>query len=114
MSASSRCCAPSCRFALEKAPRGVAGLDDARARGPQVVELCEQLGLQPLVIDGEARGGADVPCELLLGDGATRMNDEGDLPAVANDRCDNPVRPGDGAGTTLPAPSMKRSDAPIG
>ena len=32
--------------------------------------------------------------QVLLGDGPTRMNDDRDLPAVANDRCDNPVRPG--------------------
>ena len=47
---------------LEKAADAVAGLDDARAGGLQVVEPCEELGLEPLVIDGEARGGADLPC----------------------------------------------------
>jgi hypothetical protein len=57
------------------------------------MEPREELGLEPLVIDSEARGGADLPCEVLLGDGPTRMSDDRDLPAVANDRCDNPVRP---------------------
>ena len=57
------------KVTLEQAPGGIAGLDDAGAGGPQVMELREQLRLEPLVLHREARGRADVPCELLLGDG---------------------------------------------
>jgi hypothetical protein len=48
---------------------GVPGLDDASAGCPHVVQLCEQVCLEPLVFDPEARGRTDVPRELLLSNG---------------------------------------------
>ena len=75
---------------LEKAADAVAGLDDAR-------EACRswsraRSSAWSRSLSTARRGGAD-----LRGpprDGPTRMNDDRDLPAVANDRCDNLVRPG--------------------
>ena len=45
--------------ALEPAPLVVAGLDDARARGAQLLEPGAQLGLQPLVLERERGRRAD-------------------------------------------------------
>ena len=52
-------------IALESAAGDVGGLDDARPGRAQVVELGEDLGAQPLVVDGEAGGGADLPLEVV-------------------------------------------------
>ena len=52
--------------ALEPAPLGVAGLDDARPRGAQLVELGERLGPQRLVLDGEPGGRSERALELRL------------------------------------------------
>ena len=73
------------QVALEQPPCGVAGLDDARAGRPQVVELVEQLGLQALVLDREARGGADVARQVLLGDRAASVHDDCDAAVPAHD-----------------------------
>ena len=86
------------QVALESPPRGVTGLDDARARCAQVVELVQQLGLQALVLDGEAGGGADVTRELVLGDGAAGVRDEGDAPVAANDPRHRAIGARDGLG----------------
>ena len=45
--------------ALEPAAFGVAGLDDARARGAHLGELGAQLGLEARVLERERGGGAD-------------------------------------------------------
>ena len=90
------------QVALEQPPRGVAGLDDARARRPQVVELAEQLGLQALVLDGEARGGADLVRELVLGDRAAGVHDDGDAAVSAHDPRDRAIGAGDGLGHHAP------------
>ena len=52
--------------ALEPSPLGVAGLDDPGSRGAHLGELGAQLGLQPRVLEREARGGADRLEELRL------------------------------------------------
>ena len=55
--------------ALDPAPLGVAGVDDAGARGAQLLDLGAQLGLQPLVLQGEraARHPARVDQPPLVG-----------------------------------------------
>ena len=67
---------PVVEVALEPAPRGVAGLDDAVARGAEVLELAEHLGLQALVLEREPDGGADLALELRH---RRRMRDDRDL-----------------------------------
>src|SRR5215210_326359 len=74
------------KVAFKAPPGGVAGLHDPRTRDLQIVELRKHLGLELLVLDPEPRPGADLPRELVLGQVATGMTDEGDLPAVPNDR----------------------------
>ena len=51
--------------ALEPATCGVRGLDDARSGGLQVVELGEDLGAEPLVVDGESSGGSDLSFQVV-------------------------------------------------
>ena len=46
--------------ALEPPPLGVAGLDDARPRRAQLLEPRARLRLQPLVVEREPGGGADL------------------------------------------------------
>ena len=50
--------------ALELAARGVAGLDDPGARGPQVAQAGAQVGLQALVLERDPGGGGDRADEL--------------------------------------------------
>ena len=69
--------------ALEPAALGVARLDDPRARGAEVVELGEHLGAEPLVLEREPDGRAELPLELRA---RRRVRDDGDAPAVADER----------------------------
>ena len=48
------------QVALEPAALGVAGLDGARARGAQLLELRARLRLQPLVVERQPGGRADL------------------------------------------------------
>ena len=55
-SATSRCCAPSCRSRSRRRRSVVAGLDDARARVAQLLDARAQLGVEALVLQRQ-RGG---------------------------------------------------------
>jgi hypothetical protein len=73
----------------------VAGLHDADARGTQLVQLGERLGLQPLVLQRQPDGGA----ELALQVGQRRgVGDDRDPAAVANQRGGRTPRLGDRLG----------------
>ena len=52
--------------ALEPLPLGVAGLDDARARGAQLLEPRAHLGLEALVLEREPGGRGHLLDELLV------------------------------------------------
>jgi hypothetical protein len=80
--------------ALEPPPLGVAGLDDAGARGAQIAQLGECLGLESLVVDGETRRGADRPLEVGGVERPGVMGHEGDPPSVAQERRQRPSTAG--------------------
>ena len=71
--------------ALEPAPLDISGLDDARARFAEVVELRQHLGLEALILEREPNGGAGLQLEV---DGRRMVCDEGDSPAVPSKRRD--------------------------
>ena len=61
------------QVALEPAARGVAGLDDARARGAQLLDAGAQLGVEALVLELESRrAAAQQADEEAVGDGRHR------------------------------------------
>jgi hypothetical protein len=54
------------QVALEPAPFGIARLDDAGARAPELLESGTQVGLEPRVVERDARGGAHGADQLRL------------------------------------------------
>ena len=92
VSATSRCCAPSCRSRSTFASFLVAGLDDPGPRRADLLQLCSHLGGQSLVLDGHAGGAADRFDEpgVLLVDRAV-VDEDGERLAVAFDPRDRPV-----------------------
>jgi hypothetical protein len=50
--------------AFQPAAFGVAGLDDADTGSTQVLELRQHLGLQPLVLEREPHGGAELALQV--------------------------------------------------
>ena len=76
--------------ALEPSALGVAGFDDARSRGPHLVELGAQLGLQAGVLQRQARRRADRVDEGGVVEECGVVNERGEAPAVA-------LQDGDGA-----------------
>ena len=64
--------------ALEPPPLGVSGLDDAGARGAHLGELGAELRLQPRVLEGQARRGADAPGGARLVEERRVVNEGGD------------------------------------
>ena len=78
--------------ALEPPPLGVAGLDDARARGAHLGELGAQLGLQARVLQREARRGADRLDELGVVEQRRVVDERGEALAVVLEHRDRSAR----------------------
>jgi TRAP-type transport system periplasmic protein len=79
--------------ALEPAPLRVSRVDYARARYTEVVELRQDFHSQAFVLERQPNGGTDLPLELGYSRG---VRDEGDSPAVPNERGDRAPRFGHG------------------
>ena len=76
---------PVVEVALEPAPLGIAGLDDASPRRAQVLQLGEHLGLEALVLDGEPCGRADLARELAAVEKRGVVDDDRDRLAIPRD-----------------------------
>ena len=59
------------KVALETAPGLLGCLDDARSRRAQLFQLGTQLGLQPLVLQFQARSSRDTVEQFVAGGGWT-------------------------------------------
>ena len=84
-SETSRCWAPSCRSRSIRRRAGVAGGDQPRARGAQVVVASAQFGGQALVLERERRGRARRAHQLALLQQCRVMHDRRDRCSVALD-----------------------------
>ena len=95
--------------ALDLAAGGVGGLDDAHAGDAQLLDARAQVGLQPLVVERERRGGRRRVDE--LGGRVERLvvHDRRDAPAVAVHRRPCAARAALGSATARPASSTKIS-----
>ena len=92
--------------ALDPAARVVAGLDDAHARDPQLLDAGAQVGLQPLVVDRQRGAGGGGVDELGPGVELGVVDDRGDAAAVALDR--GPRAAGAGLGHAAPCGRPRR------
>ena len=90
------------QVALQPAAFAVAGLDDADPGGAQLVELRERLGLQPLVLQRQPDGGAELT--LQVGEGCG-VGDDRDPAAVADQRGDRAPGAATGSATGRPVAS---------
>ena len=77
---------------LQPAPFRIALLDDASAGGAEIVELGKHLYSQPLVVDGQPGGGADLLLERRPVEASDIVHDERDLPPRTDDRRDRTAR----------------------
>ena len=76
---------------LDPAPLLVTGLNDARARCPQLDEIRAKVGVQALVFQCQRRRGSNGPHELVLFSEVCDVHDRGDAPSlVFDDRHDLP------------------------
>ena len=73
------------KVALEPAARGVAGLDDAGARGLECMELGHRLGAQCLVLDGQLRRRSQSARKLRLVHECRIVNHERERAVAAGD-----------------------------
>ena len=81
--------------ALEPPALGVAGLDDPRARRAQLVAAgASASACEPLVLDGQPRGGADLALQLGGRERRRVVDDDRELAAVAHDRRARAARAG--------------------
>ena len=78
--------------ALEPPPLGIARLDGARARGAQLLEPRPRLRLQPLVVEREPGGGADLLEHPGIVEQVGAMGDHRDRPPAAHERRDRAAR----------------------
>jgi hypothetical protein len=90
------------QVAFQPAPLGVASLDDADAGGSQVVELSQDLGLEPFVFQREPDRGADLA--LQVGQRCS-VGDDRDPAAVPDQRGARAAGGGDGLGDGRPLTS---------
>ena len=65
-SAINRCCAPSCRSRSSRRRSAYPGGDDPRARGAELVDAGAQLGVEPFILEGQRRRGANCPYKVTL------------------------------------------------
>jgi hypothetical protein len=77
---------PVVEVALEPAPLDVARFDDASTGGAEILELRAHLGLEALVLEGEASRRGDFFDELRILEQARSVYENGDRPTVANER----------------------------
>ena len=75
-------------ISFEPAPLGVAGLDDARARGAQRRELSPSFRLQPLVLERETGGGSDLLDECRVVEQPRPVREKCHFATSLDDRCD--------------------------
>ena len=92
------------QIAFEPAGRGVAGLDDARPRRLQLLELGAQLGVETRPLQGERRGVRDRPHDLGLVEQRGVVNQGGD-PATSSSTGVIPRSSGSGSANSRPSSS---------
>jgi len=78
--------------ALKSSPLRVSPLDDSRPRTAQVLELCEDLRLKPLVLHGETGCGSDLPFQTGRIHESGVVRDHRERASTAHDRSDRAPR----------------------
>ena len=89
-----RCWAPSCRSRSSRRRSSSPVTDDARTGRPQVGQLGQRLGLQPLVLQAEVRGRAELVDQVRVGQQPRPVHQHREVGPRRPDRRRLPARPG--------------------